>query len=138
MTDQDLITKKLAYIETCVSAIRTLVHPEEIRTDILQQGYVKYTLQTAIQAALDAAAMIVSDQRLGEPKTNRDLFEILVQHGWLPQDLDTPLRAMVGFRNILVHGYQDVDMAIVEDVVQSHLDDLLVFVRAIRERLSRT
>jgi uncharacterized protein YutE (UPF0331/DUF86 family) len=138
LTDQDLITKKLAYIETCVSAIRTLVHPEEIRTDILQQGYVKYTLQTAIQAALDAAAMIVSDQRLGEPKTNRDLFEILVQHGWLPQDLDTPLRAMVGFRNILVHGYQDVDMAIVEDVVQSHLDDLLVFVRAIRERLSRT
>jgi uncharacterized protein YutE (UPF0331/DUF86 family) len=38
---------------------------------------------------------------------------------------------------ILVHEYQIVDLAILEDVVTNHLDDLLAFVRAVRERLSR-
>jgi uncharacterized protein YutE (UPF0331/DUF86 family) len=39
---------------------------------------------------------------------------------------------MAGFRNILVHGYQDVDLRVVEDIVENHLTDLLAFVAAIR------
>jgi uncharacterized protein YutE (UPF0331/DUF86 family) len=31
---------------------------------------------------------------------------------------------MVGFRNVLVHGYQDVDKAVVRDVVENRLNDL--------------
>lgn len=137
MTDIDLIAKKLAYIETCVRELRSLARPEEIPTDILQRRFVEHTLQIAIQAALDASAHIVADERLGEPSRNRDLFEILAKNGWLPENLATPLRAMVGFRNVLVHEYQVVDLAIVEDVVMNHLDDLLAFVQAIRERLAR-
>ena len=48
---------------------------------------------------------------------------------------DAPLRAIAGFRNVLVHGYVDVDRAVVRDVVVNHLDDLLTFVAAIRARL---
>jgi uncharacterized protein YutE (UPF0331/DUF86 family) len=33
-----------------------------------------------------------------------------------------------------VHGYEDVDLAIVEDVLRNHLDDLLAFAVAIRQR----
>jgi uncharacterized protein YutE (UPF0331/DUF86 family) len=39
---------------------------------------------------------------------------------------------MAGFRNVLVHGYQDVDLGVVEDVLAHHLDDLLAFVTAVR------
>jgi len=46
------------------------------------------------------------------------------------------LSDMVGFRNILVHGYQAVDPSIVRDVVEHHLDDLLAFVAAIRVRMT--
>jgi len=138
MTDNDLIAKKLAYIENCVRELKTLAHPETIRTDIREQRFIEHTLQLAIQAAQDAAAHIVSDESLGEPRTNRDLVDILVRNGWLPEQLGDPLRRMIGFRNILVHGYEVVDLAIVEDVVVHHLDDLLGFVQAIRERLART
>ena len=41
---------------------------------------------------------------------------------------------MAGFRNVIVHGYQDVDLGVVEDVLRNHLDDLLAFVAAIRGR----
>jgi uncharacterized protein YutE (UPF0331/DUF86 family) len=36
---------------------------------------------------------------------------------------------------VLVHGYQDVDLDIVRDVVENHLGDLLAFVAVIRGRL---
>ncbi len=42
---------------------------------------------------------------------------------------------MAGFRNLVIHGYADIDPAGVENVVRGHLDDLLAFARAIRARI---
>jgi uncharacterized protein YutE (UPF0331/DUF86 family) len=96
---------------------------------------VEHTLQIAIQAALDAASHVVSDERLGEPRTNRELFDLLVRAGILAPETAKILRDMAGFRNVLVHGYQDVDLNIVRDVVENRLDDLLTFVAILRARL---
>lgn len=132
MIDSDLVAKKLALIETCVQQLRTLARPEAIRTDIREQRFVEHTLQIAIQSALDVASHIVSDERLGEPETNRELFDLLVRAGRLSETLASSLRDMAGFRNVLVHGYQEVDLGVVEDVLAHHLNDLLSFVAAIR------
>lgn len=136
MTDLDLVAKKLALIETCVRELRTLARPEEIRGDVREERFVEHTLQIAIQAVLDVAAHIVSDERLGEPRTNRELFDLLERNGWVPENLAVSLRSMAGFRNILVHGYDVVDLSIVQDIVKDQLDDLLAFVRAVRTRLN--
>ena len=45
------------------------------------------------------------------------------------------LRAAIGFRNVLVHGYTAVDPAIVRDVLDQHLGDIEDFVSFIRGRL---
>lgn len=58
----------------------------------------------------------------------------MVSNGWVPVTLAPALRAMVGFRNVLVHGYQEVDTAILRDLMEHRLDDLLAFARAVRER----
>lgn len=39
---------------------------------------------------------------------------------------------MAGFRNVLVHGYTEVDLGIVRDVVLNRLVDLDDFVTAVR------
>jgi uncharacterized protein YutE (UPF0331/DUF86 family) len=135
MTDADLVAKKLAFIETCLADLDRLARPEAIETDLRERRFVEHTLQIAIQAALDVASHIVSDLRLGEPRTNRDLFDLLDGAGWLSGQAVDPLRRMVGFRNILVHGYTAVDPAIVREVVERHLDDLRDFVAAIRTKL---
>lgn len=135
MTDRELIEKKLAFIETCVRELRDLARPALIGEDLREERFIAHTLQLAIQSALDVASYIVSDQRLGEPTTNRQLFDLLVQAGWLPAALAPTLRNMAGFRNILVHGYQTVDNAILRDVAENRLVDLLAFVDHIRVRL---
>lgn len=42
---------------------------------------------------------------------------------------------MVGFRNVLVHEYEDVDLQILRDVLARHTGELQAFVDAIRARL---
>lgn len=135
MTDADLVAKRLAFIETCVRELRELARPDLIEQDLREERFVSHTLQLAIQAALDVASHIVSDERLGEPESNRALFERLVDHDWVPGSLAGPLAKMAGFRNVLVHGYQDVDKAVVHDVVEHRLGDLVAFVDAVRSRL---
>ena len=83
MTDPELIAKRLAIIETCVRELRELARPPAIPADIREARFVEHTLQIAIQAALDTASHIVSDERLGEPRTNRELFDLLERAGWI-------------------------------------------------------
>ena len=135
MTDPELVAKKLAQIETCVEELRTLGRPEQITTDIREQRFVEHTLQIAIQSVLDVASHIVSDERLGEPRTNRELVDLLERGGWIAGDLPQRLRNMVGFRNILVHGYEVVDLGILREVVYKRLGDLLEFASVIRRKL---
>jgi uncharacterized protein YutE (UPF0331/DUF86 family) len=45
---------------------------------------------------------------------------------------------MTGFRNVLVRGYDEVDMAIVKDVVTNRLGDLEAFIATIRLRMRST
>ncbi len=135
MTDRELIEKKLARIVTCVSELRRLGRPEAMREDVREERFIEHTLQLATQAALDAASHIVSDESLGEPESNRQLFDLLARAGWLDPALSARLSLMAGFRNVLVHGYDEVDLAVVEDVVKNRLPDLLAFVDAVRRRL---
>jgi uncharacterized protein YutE (UPF0331/DUF86 family) len=135
MTDAELLEKKLALIETCVHQLRTLARPDMIARDVREERFVEHTLQLAIQAALDVASHVVSEERLGEPQTNKELFGLLERGGWVSSDLSASLGRMAGFRNILVHGYDTVDLAIVRDVVENHLDDLLELARVVRTRL---
>jgi uncharacterized protein YutE (UPF0331/DUF86 family) len=137
VTDPELIAKKLAQIETCVRELRTLAQPDRLRQDVREQRFVEHTLQLAIQAALDVASHIVSDQSLGEPRTNRELFDLLEGAGWVASEMASTLRNMVGFRNVLVHGYDTVDLGVVEDVLRHRLGDLVGFAAVIRARLPK-
>ena len=135
VTDPELISKRLALIETCVAELRSLARPELIRQDVREERFIEHTLQIAIQAALDVASHVVSDERLGEPETNRGLFDLLARRDRIDEALAKNLRDLAGFRNVIVHGYQDVDLGVVEDVLANHLDDLLEFARLVREKL---
>ncbi len=137
MTDAERVAGKLAEIETYLRELRALARPAEIERDVRERRFVELTLQLAIQAALDVASHVVSDERLGEPRSNRELFEILAANGWIGAELAARLRNMAGFRNVLVHGYARVDVRVVRDVLERHLGDLDGFVAAVRARVQR-
>ena len=41
------------------------------------------------------------------------------------------MQNMIGFRNIAVHEYKEIDTEILQNIIEKHLDDLLDFARII-------
>ena len=135
MSDPDLILKKLARIESCVHRLRTQARPADLDRDEQHRAFVEHTLQIAIQAAIDAGAHVVADENLGEPRTSREVFTLLARADWIEGKLAQALELMVGFRNILVHEYDDVDLNVVRQALAEGLGDLESFARVLRTRV---
>ena len=66
-------------------------------------------------------------RRLGVPQDSRKAFVLLADAGILAPDLADRMAKMVGFRNVAVHDYRKLDLAIVESILGSRLQDLLAF-----------
>lgn len=56
------------------------------------------------------AMHIVSLKRLGIPQRSRDVFQLLSENKIINEKLKNNLIAMVGFRNIAVHNYQEIKL----------------------------
>ncbi|MGH2879426.1 MAG: type VII toxin-antitoxin system HepT family RNase toxin [Solirubrobacteraceae bacterium] len=79
----------------------------------------EHALQLAIQTCIDVGAHMVSELGLKAPADYRGVFESLCPAG-LDARLAERLAAAAGMRNILVHGYLDVD----DEAVWAALDRL--------------
>jgi uncharacterized protein YutE (UPF0331/DUF86 family) len=77
-------------------------------------------------------ALIETDLR-----EERFVVHTLVRAGWVPTSQGTALRNLAGFRNVVVHGYERVDLRIVRDMLENRLGELLAFVDALRDALGR-
>lgn len=60
---------------------------------------------------------------------------MLVSHGIIDAAPAQRLKGMVGFRNVAVHNYQVVDLAIVQGVIEHNLQDLVDFGRIVLTKL---
>ena len=124
----DVIYNKIEIIERCVKRINEEYgnDPENLK-NYTKQDSIILNIQRAVEACIDLAMHIVAKKALGIPQNSRDAFEILENYGIIDNSLAKRLGAMVGFRNIVVHNYQIVNIAIVKDVIEKHMLDLLEF-----------
>ncbi len=53
-----------------------------------------------------------------------DIPKILEQNGVIDAEIREKWIQMIGFRNVLVHQYIDVDRSIVYDVLENYLEDI--------------
>ncbi len=104
-----------------------------LEDEILQDAAVR-SLQAAIEALLDIANHVVSREGMGTPTRYREAIDLLVEHGVLPSAHADRFRAMVAFRNRVVHLYDEVDAEEVHDILENHLGDFETFLAAIVER----
>jgi uncharacterized protein YutE (UPF0331/DUF86 family) len=65
------------------------------------------------------------------PKNSSDNFQLLADANIITLSMHQHLIGMVGFRNILVHEYTKVDLTIVINVVENHLEKLIDFAQCI-------
>ncbi len=130
----DVIINKIAIIERCLKRV-TDVYQEagsSFDSDYTRQDSVVLNLQRACEASIDLANIINKQRKTGIPQSSRDSFELLSKADLLPAELSQNLQKMVGLRNVAVHDYQTLNLAIVKHVVENRLGDFDTFCQCVK------
>jgi uncharacterized protein YutE (UPF0331/DUF86 family) len=123
----DILLNKAAIIERCIARIK-----EEYRScpELNNHTHVDamvLNIERACQAAIDMAMHLVAQNRYGIPQSSAHAFALLADHRLISGDLSEELQKMVGFRNLAVHNYQDLDQAILSFVAEKGYRDFISF-----------
>ncbi len=124
-----LLNKKVS-IERCVARIRKYYRKDNglpFEDDYLKQDAIAMNLQRACECVIDMTNHLIRRRKLGLPRDSRESFALIQQEGLISLERMKAMQAMVGFRNVLVHEYQRLDLGIMVDVIENRLDDLLAF-----------
>jgi uncharacterized protein YutE (UPF0331/DUF86 family) len=124
----DVLLNRKVSIERCIAQIRryyAMAATMPFQQDHLRQDAIAMNLQRACEAAIDIANHLIKTRKLGLPQDSKESFALLQEAGLIDTKLSAAMQAMVGFRNVLVHQYQKLDLTIMVDVVEHRLGDLL-------------
>lgn len=133
MVDDEVVARRLRELDrrvTALSAIKVAHEAASYLDDFPLQAQVERHLQLAVQAAIDVAAHIAAQDTAELPEDYGETFAVLGRAGIISVGLADKLRHAAGLRNVLVHGYVDVDHGIVWATLDD-LDDLRDFAKAI-------
>ena len=99
---------------------------------------VERNIEVAIQACIDIARIIIKREGFREPEDNKGVFVVLSENGIISENSLKFLIPMAGTRNVLVHGYEKIDDAIIFAVLKKHVSDFNVFLKEIEEKYLAT
>ena len=92
-------------------------------------------LWQATQIVIDLATAACIRQGLGTPSTYADAFARLAGSGVIDTSLADRLARAAGFRNLVAHAYERLDMRRVHEAARSGPSDLRAFLLALRDHL---
>ena len=127
----EVLLGKAEIIERCLQRIETEYRgsESELETNFTKQDSILLNIQRMCEASIDAAMHMVRLHALGIPKDSRQAFTMLVKANLLDPRLGKHLEAMVGFRNIAVHNYTEINMDIVRSILNERLVDIQTFAK---------
>lgn len=129
MAADNVVLNKTAAMERCIKRVLEEYQgfEKELLDNFTKQDSVILNLERLCQAAIDLAAHLVRVNKFGIPQDNRELFQLLEQNRFISNQLSKNLQAMVGFRNLAVHDYQELNLDIVQGIIKNNLVDFQAF-----------
>ena len=137
--DAAVIRRHLAALDASVQQLRTHtgVSADVLRSDRDRLWAVERGLQLAVQNALDIATHLAASQGM-DVADYASSIDALAALGIAPKAFTDSFRDIAGFRNVLVHGYLQVDVNIVHRAVNNRLDDFVVFAQHVEQWLQKS
>ncbi len=131
--DKEVLETKLEALIRCVHRIKdqNISTLEELESNLDKQEIIILNLQRAVQICVDIGNHILLDYDTQTPSTMAETFKFLAENKLISEQNALDLSHAVGFRNIAVHQYENIDCNIVFSIINSHLEDFKVFSEAI-------
>ena len=135
--DRILLAEKTVYIERHLVRVAECLPEdlEELQPMTSASDSVILHLWQAVQAVLDLAGSACVHFRLGTPKNYGDAFQRLADAGYLTPESAARLVRAAGFRNVVAHAYDTLDMTRVYTAALNGPTDLEAFLRSIASSL---
>ncbi len=133
MVDKRIVTSKISSVKKSISRLNEKKNIKwlEFKSNLDLQDIIMHNLQTAIQGCIDIASHIISDEDWRIPDTLSGLFDILSERKVIDKRMHKTMKAMVGFRNIIIHEYATVDIKKVYSIIKNNLKDFDIFLKQI-------
>jgi len=133
MVDASVVLRKISRIRNNLSRLRERekISSKALKENLDIQDIVLHNLQLAIQGCIDVGSHIISDESWGIAGSLGEIFYTLQVKGVINGELAGKMISMVGFRNILIHEYNEIDLDIVHEVLQGHLADIDEFLLSV-------
>jgi len=129
LVDIEIVSRKLARIKKYLNDLVNHGSVDSIGRDIVKERFMEFTLQQIIQLIIDTGNHVISDEKWDEPESNREIFEILKINGVIRSGLSDNLKDIIGFRNILVHEYVELDKDIEREIYRKGLSFVEQFIK---------
>jgi len=137
MMDSTVINSRIAKLREYLKILKEIGKEDEkeFTQNYKIYGLAERYLQLAIECVLDIGNHIISRLEFKKPETYQDIFVILGKNSILPLEFAEKIAKMAGFRNILVHGYLDIDEVIVYNHLKEDLKDFEDYIKYIIQYL---
>ena len=130
--DREVVRRHVSALRDALANLRrhSSATASEMRVDADLRWAVERGLQLCAQNTLDIATHIAAAAGVDAPDYTTAI-DRLPEVSAVPAELAARLRPIAGFRNVLVHGYLQTDLSIVERVLREKLDEFDEFADAI-------
>lgn len=132
MSAEDKILRKLNFMQKCVRYLKSIkTDSNNLDMNYELRSAVERNFQLAIESAIDIGEIIISEKGFERPEDYRSVFLILGRQGIIPMDFAEDFSIAAGFRNVLVHVYEEVDSSLIYVFLTERLDDFDKFAKYI-------
>lgn len=128
MSSQETILRKLSFMNRCVKYLKSVnLEYVDLESDYEKRSAIERNFQLAIESAIDIGEIIISEEGFERPPDYKSVFLVLGRNSILPKDFAEKLAPIAGFRNVLVHMYEEVDLGVLEEFLTQELGDFEEF-----------
>jgi uncharacterized protein YutE (UPF0331/DUF86 family) len=136
--DKRIIEAKLESLRRCIGRIeqKTPQNSDALKNDYDLQDIISVNLERAVQQCVDIASHIIASSENEAPDTMAKTFQVLFDMNILTQHTAEIMKKTVGFRNIAVHNYSDINWEIVFNICQKQLSDFKAFAKEVYKNIA--
>jgi uncharacterized protein YutE (UPF0331/DUF86 family) len=138
LLDRAVLADRVMTVERHLARVaeRLPATPSELRPSTDASDAVILHLWQATQIIIDLAMAACLSFHLGTPSSYADAFRRLQTGGVIDESLADRMVRAAGFRNVVAHAYESLDMARVHEAATKGPADLRRFLAALRDRTS--
>lgn len=138
LIDKIIVEKKLNHLKHEIHKIENMdVTIEQILENEDIQDMIDRRMEKAIESCIDIATHIAAGLELPRQEHAADIFLLLGRNNVISKETAKEFSRVVGFRNILVHEYADIDYRLAYSNLDEKLKDLKDFARQVLQFLEK-